>query len=154
MFNVKVCLLLIISVLAAACSPTGSDSTNIVISDLAGLWNSSENHGANTDVIYTRITSGGEIIEYDYDGDDVDKGLNCYQIDSGTIKPVEANRFSVTAEMHSNNQFEVELEMLDNGHALKIYFLDSDDPSKTLNSQIWTREPDISLLDSEPSCKK
>ena len=41
------------------------------MSDLIGLWNSSENNGVKTDVIYTRVTSGGSIIEYDFDGDEV-----------------------------------------------------------------------------------
>jgi len=47
----------------------------------------------------------------------------------------------------------VELELLDAGQALKIYFMDKEIPSKTLRSQIWTREPDTSILDDEPSCK-
>ncbi len=124
------------------------------MSDLTGLWNSSENKGAKTDVIYTRVTSGGAIIEYDFDGDEVDNGLQCYQIDSGSVKKIGANRFLVTADMHANKQFEVELELLDAGNALKIYFLDPDDPSKTLKSQIWTRVADERLLDNEPSCRE
>ncbi len=158
MFNVKIYLLFIVSILNIACSPTGSDSNRVELSDLVGMWNSSENHGANSDVIYTRITNDGGIIEYDFDGDEVDLGLNCYQIDSGSVKPLAAplaaNRFLVTADMHAGKQFEIEVELLDNGHALKIYFLDSDNPAKTIKSQIWTREADASILDNEPSCRK
>lgn len=137
----------------SACSPTGTDPSQVKISDLVGLWDSSESAGTKSDVIYTRITSDGAIVEYDFDGDDIDKGLNCYQIDSGSVKHVEANHFLITADMHERNQFKVELELLDAGHALKIYFLDSNDPTKTLKSQIWTRITDETLLDDEPSCR-
>jgi hypothetical protein len=135
-----------------ACTQSGHDIHAVALTDLVGLWNSSETQGSQQDIIYTRISSSGDIIEYDYDGDDVDQGLNCYQVDTGSIQWQEANRFLITADMHSIKQFIVELELLDNGHALKIYFLDNDDPTKTLNSQIWTREADVSILDKEPSC--
>jgi hypothetical protein len=110
--------------------------------------------------MYTRISSNGDIIEYDFDGDEVDKGLNCYQINSGSLKYIDANRFLIMTDMRANKQFEVELELLDDGHALKIYFLDSDDldgdsdRSETLRSQIWTRMPDDSVLENEPSCRQ
>ncbi len=146
-------LVLLIMIPISACSPTGSNSTQVEMSDLIGLWNSSENNGAKTDVIYTRVTSGGSIIEYDFDGDEVDNGLQCYQIDSGSVKKIGANRFLVTAELHANKQFEVELELLDAGNALKVYFPDPDDPSITLKSQIWTRVADETLLDDEPPCR-
>lgn len=138
-----------------ACSPGGYDSTDIKMDDIIGLWNSSE----NDDVMYTRIAANGDILEYDYDGDDVDQGLSCYQIESGSIKHIEANRFLVMTDMHDNKQFEIELELLDAGHALKVYFLSGDDTAgennstKVSRSQIWTRESDISKLDQEPSCR-
>jgi len=153
-------LLIFAAILTAACSPTGSDPTVVTMTDLIGLWDSSVTHGLQKDVMYTRITSNGDIIEYDFDGDEADKGLNCYLVDSGSVKPVEKNRFLVIAEMHANRQYEVELELLDNGHALKIYFLDSDDQdsdgdvTETVKSQIWTRIRDESILEYEPSCNK
>lgn len=151
--------LVFIVVFIAACSPTGSDPTRVEVSDLVGLWNSSETSNARKDVMYTRIHRNGGILEYDFDGDAVDQGLSCYQIDSGSIKHIEANRFLITAEMHANKQYEVEMELLDNGYALNVYFLDSDDKdsdgdrAEIVESQIWTRERDESLLDKEPSCK-
>ena len=147
-------LVFLIILYAGACSPTGNNSTQVEMSDLVGLWNSSEKKGAKTDLIYTRITSDGSIIEYDFDGDEVDRGLECYQVDSGSVKSLGKNHFLVTAEMHTNKQFEVELELLDAGNALKIYFLDPDDPAVTQKSQIWTRVADERLLDNEPSCSK
>ena len=152
-YNSRGYLVFLMMISICACSPTGSNSTQVEMSDLIGLWNSSENKGAKTDVIYTRVTSGGAIIEYDFDGDEVDDGLKCYQIDSGSVKKIGANRFLVTADMHVNKQFEVELELLDAGNALNIVFLDPGDPSITLKSQIWTRVADESLLDDEPSCR-
>ncbi len=150
--NLRNYLLLLTMVSISACSPVGNNSTQVEISDLVGLWDSSEKQGLKTDIIYTRVTSDGSIIEYDFDGDEVDNGLSCYQIDSGSVKSLGANHFLVTADMHVNEQFEVELELLDAGNALKIYFLDSDDISITLNSQIWTRVADETLLDNEPAC--
>jgi len=123
------------------------------MSDLIGLWNSSENAGAKIDVIYTRVTSDGSIIEYDFDGDEADSGLKCYQVDSGSVKNIGANRFLVTADMHANKRFEVEMELLDAGNALQVVFFDPDDPSMILKSQIWTRVADEALLDNEPSCR-
>ena len=152
-FDLRGHLLLLLLISISACSPTGSDPTHVEMSDLTGLWNSSENKGGKTDVIYTRVTSDGSIIEYDFDGDEVDDGLKCYHIDSGSIKDIGANRFLVTADMHAKKQFEVELELLDAGNALKIYFPDPDDRSITLKSQIWTRVADEALLDDEPSCR-
>jgi hypothetical protein len=137
----------------SACSPTGSNSTQVEMSDLIGLWNSSENKGAKTDVIYTRVSSDGSIIEYDFDGDEVDNGLNCYQIVTGSVKNIGANHFMVSVDMHANKQFEVELELLDAGNALNIVFLHPENSTLALESQIWTRIADETLLDDEPSCR-
>ncbi len=147
-------LIIFALMLMTACAPGGGSSTQVEVSDLVGLWNSSEKQGAKTDVIYTRITSDGSIIEYDFDGDEVDNGLACYQIYSGSVKSLGKNRFLVSADMHSNKQFELELELLDAGHALKIYFIDSQNSAITLKSEIWTRIADVGMLDDEPSCQK
>lgn len=145
--------------LLVSCSPPSGDDSRAEMSDLVGLWNSSEIIKNKTDIMYTHISSAGGIIEYDYDGDEVDKGLNCYQIDTGHVKPLQGSRFLVTTDMHANTQFEVELELLDAGNALKIYFIDSNDidgdgdRAETYESQIWTRESDSSILENEPACK-
>lgn len=160
MFINKKHFFILLIFLAAGCSPSGSDPTKVELSDLVGLWDSSVNHGPLVDVMYTRISANGDIIEYDFDGDEADQGLDCYLIDSGSIKLIEKNRFLVTAEMHANRQYEVELEMLDNGYALKVYFLDTEDQDndgdrdETVSSQIWTRVSDESLLAKEPSCRQ
>jgi len=150
MFAIRLFFLIVLPLLTASCSSNQSDS--ISVNELVGLWNSSENVNGKADVIYTRVNSDGSIIEYDFDGDDVDKGLNCYQIVTGSFTALSGNRFLIDVDMHDNKQFEVELEILDAGHALKIYFMGKETPSKTLKSQIWTRESDTSILDSEPSC--
>lgn len=152
-YDLRCYLVFLIMISISACSPTGSNSKQVEISDLIGLWNSSENAGAKIDVIYTRVTSDGSIIEYDFDGDEADHGLKCYQVDSGSVKNIGANRFLVTADMHANKRFEVEMELLDAGNALQIVFFDPDDPSIIVKSQIWTRVADEALLDNEPSCR-
>ena len=146
-------LVFLMMISISACSPTGSNPTQVEMSDLIGLWNSSERKGAKTDVIYTRVSSDGSIIEYDFDGDEVDNGLNCYQIVSGSVKNIGANHFLVSVDMHANKQFEVELDLLDAGNALKIVFLNPDNSTLALESQIWTRIADETLLDDEPSCR-
>jgi len=155
----SITLLMPLVILLAACSPAGQDVTRVEMKDLVGLWNSSETVGMKQDKMYTRITSSGSIIEYDYDGDAVDQGLDCYQVNTGTLKQVEGNHYIVTTDMLVTEQFDVELEWLDAGHALKVYVLDSNDQdgdgdtTETIGSQIWTREADDSILDNEPSCK-
>jgi len=145
--------------LLVACSPAGQDVTQVEMKDLVGLWNSSETVGMKQDKMYTRITSSGSIIEYDYDGDSVDQGLDCYQVNTGTLKQVGGNHYIVTTDMLVTKQFDVELEWLDAGNALKVYVLDTNDQdgdgdvAETIDSQIWTREADDSILDNEPSCK-
>jgi len=150
--KIRLFTLLTVSLLTLSCSPT-NDGVTVSLDDLVGLWNSSENVDGKIDTIYTRVTSDGAIIEYDFDGDDVDQGLSCYQVVTGSVKAMSGNRFMVDVDMHENKQFEVELELLDAGQALKIYFMDKETPTKTLKSQIWTRESDPSILDKEPSCK-
>ncbi len=111
------------------CSSSDNESVQknqVTISHLVGLWNSSEKQGAKADIMYTRISSTGDIVEYDFDGDEVDQGLNCYHINSGKIIPIKDNIFTITTDMHKGQTFEVELELLDAGHALKIYFMKRD----------------------------
>ena len=100
------------------------------------------------------MTSDGAIIEYDFDGDEVDAGLKCYQVDTGALSNITDNRFLVTTDMHADKKFEVELEWLDAGHALKVYFLDKKEPEKISKSQIWTRVADESILENEPPCRR
>jgi hypothetical protein len=154
MFGVKHFLLLPAAMLIIACSPKGADPTQVELSELVGLWDSSEKKGAKTDLIYTRVSSEGAIIEYDFDGDEVDAGLKCYQVDTGALSNIADNRFLVTTDMHADKKFEVEIEWLDAGNALKIYFLDKKEPGKISRSQIWTRVADESILDNEPSCRR
>jgi hypothetical protein len=154
MFGIKQLILLAAAILMMACTPMGSDPTQVELSDLAGLWDSSENNGAKKDLIYTRVSAAGAIIEYDFDGDEVDAGLKCYQVDTGAISKIVDNRFLVTTDMHADRKFEVELEWLDAGNALKVYFIDENDPEKITSSQIWTRVADESILDDEPPCRR
>ena len=154
MFEVKHFILLSAAMLIMACSPKGADPTQVELPDLVGLWDSSEKKGAQTDLIYTRVTSDGAIIEYDFDGDEVDAGLKCYQVDTGALSNITDNRFLVTTDMHADKKFEVELEWLDAGHALKVYFLDKKEPEKISKSQIWTRVADESILENEPPCRR
>jgi len=155
----SVAAIISVSMMVTACAPSGQDVTQVEMKDLVGLWNSSETVGMKPDKMYTRISSSGSIIEYDYDGDAVDQGLDCYQVNTGTLKQVDGNHYLVTTDMLVTKQFDVELEWLDAGNALTVYVLDTNDhdgdgdKTETIDSQIWTREADDSILDNEPSCK-
>ena len=153
--------LLLLLTMLVACNSSEDEIQHVTISNLVGLWDSSEKNEAKTDVMYTRISSTGDIIEYDYDGDELDKGLNCYQINTGKIIPIKESFFLITNDMQKDQKFEVELELLDSGHALKIYFLGSSDESaqssdgkNIKSSQIWTRMRNSSALDNESSCSE
>jgi len=177
----KSCILVLLTSVMLSCSSNENESVKnnqVTISNLVGLWNSSEKNGAKMDVMYTRISSTGDIIEYDFDGDEVDQGLNCYHINSGKIISLKDNLFTITTDMHNGQTFEIELEILDAGHALKIIFLkgagskggvlsgrdvedNSSDESgsgestgagELMSSQIWTRMRNSSVLENEPSC--
>ncbi|HHO59530.1 MAG TPA: hypothetical protein ENJ64_04755, partial [Thiotrichales bacterium] len=65
--------------------------------------------------MYTRITPGGDIIEYDYDGDAADRGLDCYAVETGIVRHLDGNVFLVSAEMHDAMAFKVQLTLLDEG---------------------------------------
>ena len=92
-------ILLLLLTMLIACNSSEDEIKHVNISNLVGLWDSSEKDGAKTDVMYTRISSTGEIIEYDYDGDELDKGLSCYQINTGKIIPIKENFFRITNDM-------------------------------------------------------
>ncbi len=147
------CLLVLGVLLMSACSQSGNGSNQVEIEHLIGLWNSSENKSGKSDIIYTRISSDSTIVEYDFDGDAFDQGLECYQVNTGSLKAVGANRFLVKADMHNDKQFMVELELLDAGHALIINFLGEKKPRIILKSQIWTKMADDNFLENEPSCR-
>ena len=180
-YGFKYYILLLVLPIMSGCDSTENEASNkvrqVTISNLVGLWDSSERKAGKVDVIYTRVSSTGDIIEYDFDGDESDKGLNCYQVNTGKIIPVEDNFFIVTSDMHAEKEFNVELELLDAGHALKIYFLNNENgavpaddvsdkagsdsvaqkhimSSHTRSSQIWTRMRSSSVLNKEPSCSQ
>ena len=150
---INVLLLVLVLNLTIACSPTGYDPTHVGMSDLAGLWDSSEKSGSKTDVIYTRVTSSGAVIEYDFDGDAVDQGLKCYIVDTGALKNIVANRYLVTTDMHAGKQFEVEFELLDAGHALKVYYLDADDPANVAAASAHKNVRPVDRLSQRSCCE-
>ena len=69
LFTVRGYLIFSILIFITACSPPSSDPTHVEMSDLIGLWDSSENKAGKTDVIYNRITRDGAILENDFDAE-------------------------------------------------------------------------------------
>ena len=118
-----------------ACSPAGNEVTDVKIFNLVGLWNSSEKGGSKVDVMYTRISSNGDIIEYDFDGDEIDQGLQCYQVNIGNMRHIDASRYQIIIDIQDNKVFEVDLEVLDAGHALQVSFIGSKDSENVEHQQ-------------------
>jgi len=65
-------------VLLAGC---GSDDqgTPAALDDIVGVWDQSESYGQTFDEWYFVIRENGELVDYDYQGDSVDMGENCYE---------------------------------------------------------------------------
>jgi hypothetical protein len=88
----------LISLLLAACGGGGSSGGQDVtsLSQLAGVWDFSE--GTN-DVWYIYFDQNGNVSDYDYQGDTVDNGADCYKADVNwdTITHVSGNTFRSTS---------------------------------------------------------
>lgn len=57
---------------------TGGTEGSSDLSAIAGLWDVTEDIDGLEDVFYTEIFADGNIILWDYDGDEFDAGENCY----------------------------------------------------------------------------
>lgn len=78
---------------------TGGEGTND-LSAVAGLWDASEVEDGLLDVFYVEIFSDGNVISYDYLGDEYDAAENCYEY------------FSFTGENLGNNQYRFNGEVI------------------------------------------
>ncbi len=150
-------------VLVSACSPDCCHQEK-PLSKYAGLWDSSVRKAEGVDRIYTRIATNGDTIEYDFDGDSVDKGLDCYTVETGSIQQDTDNYFIVKADMHEHVEFKVALRLLDAGKQLKVTYLQpvstgsgdfagSSSAGFVPYAQVWTRVVDDRFSQNEPSCK-
>jgi hypothetical protein len=88
-----------ILLLLAACGggSSGSGGQDVTsLSQLAGVWDYSE--GGN-DVWYIYFDQNGNVSDYDYQGDTVDNGADCYDADVNwdTITHISGNTFRSTS---------------------------------------------------------
>lgn len=141
------------------CEPEneGGDSA-ASIDDFVGLWNSSISTETGEDIIYTRIMRNGDIVEYDFDGDSVDKGLDCYSVETGSLHPLTQHTFVIRADMHEHIEFAISLKLTDNGQALELRRLEPMH-EKSVDTferppETWHRVRDDLFLSNEPSCQK
>jgi hypothetical protein len=95
--NIRFILIAFLTFFLVSCGGGGdgtSDSSRDVtsISGLAGVWDYSE---GTDDVYYIYIDQSGNLSEYDYQGDTVDNGADCYlaNINATTISHVSGNTF-------------------------------------------------------------
>lgn len=68
-----------------------SGTSNVTLPDMVGVWDSSFGNDEN----YTKFEAGGSYVDFDYQGDAVDMGQNCYEVSSGTIEDLGNGRFSL-----------------------------------------------------------
>lgn len=75
--------------------PTG---TSPELQAIAGLWNNSvaQSDGGAIDVFYLEITAAGAWNNFDYRGDNVDQGANCYVLNTGQISSRSGSAYRVT----------------------------------------------------------
>lgn len=103
---------------------TDETSTSGPASEIAGLWDSTLNAGDQffEDVIYVNITPSGVFTDYNFQGDVVDAGDNCYTVFSTTPTPLGNNQFQF-------NFFGRELvqTFTRNGDTLTVEYVDFDD---------------------------
>jgi len=141
----------------ACCGPEDEEVDSVgKIEDFVGLWNSSTNSEAGEDIIYTRIMHNGDIIEYDFDGDSIDKGMDCYTVETGYLYQLFENVFMVEVDMHQDIHFKIALKLLNQGRQLEVYHLqpiaDNSDASFTPYAEIWRRVDNDIFLNEEPTC--
>lgn len=143
--------------LQIACAPVccKNPSPQNSFDKYSGLWDSSVIRGDKTDVMYTRITANGDIVEYDYDGDAVDKGLDCYTVETGQLISQAANTFRVSVDMHKNKVLNIRLTLLDDKQRLQVEFLViKNEEISVTRREIWKRVEDKTFLDTEPTCHR
>ena len=65
---------------------------------ISGLWNNSlaEEDSGDIDVFYLEITATGLWNNYDYRGDNVDLGANCYLVSTGQVSSLGGTNYRVT----------------------------------------------------------
>jgi hypothetical protein len=95
--NIRITIIAFLSFFLASCGGGDGDGSNASrdvtsISEMVGVWDFSE--GTN-DVYYIYIDQSGNVSEYDYQGDTVDNGPDCYlaYINITRISHVSGNTF-------------------------------------------------------------
>ncbi|UDL06949.1 hypothetical protein [Marinobacter sp. CA1] len=64
-------------------------TSDLTLADITGVWDS----GAGNDEVYTVFKGDGTYVSYDYMGDAVDMGSNCYEIESDTLTDLGNGQF-------------------------------------------------------------
>jgi len=141
----KIFAVTILSLLLAACGSSGEGSNENVISsdstpslfEISGVWDASEVRGQLIDVRYLVIYSGGFIATFDYEGDSVDQGENCYRRTIDKIADHGFGDFEITSELEGKYFIKAELS----GNELTL--IDVNEVSK--------KYPELTLLESDLS---
>ncbi len=91
-------ILIFIFSLTSCGSDSGGGSSSVnSLSDIARVWDWSDNYGNGiVDEYYIHFSESGSVSGYDYDGDNYDQGSDCYYIDRNwdTITHVSGNTFN------------------------------------------------------------
>jgi hypothetical protein len=64
-------------------------TSGVTLADITGVWDS----GVGDDEVYTVLKADGTYISYDYMGDAVDMGANCYDVETDSITDLGSGQF-------------------------------------------------------------
>jgi hypothetical protein len=94
-------------------------TSDLTLADLVGVWDS----GFGDDEIYTVFKSDGTYVDYDYMGDSVDMGQNCYEVEESTITDLGNGQFRIGNDRFGTFYFAGNSLAFEAPEA--IYFLDT-----------------------------
>ena len=153
---VRALLLAALSAVAISLAGCGGSSCCLapvsIPANIRGWWDSSLDTPRGRDVIYTHISREGGFIQYDYDGDAVNRGLDCFTVQTGRLLPAEQNTWLVQPDTASAPVFFLRLAPASDGHGMRVEFLDGRSRQRVLRTQQWRRLRDTRVVENEPAC--
>ncbi len=117
----------IFNIFLVACGGSNSSGSSSAtsLSDIVGVYDNALIENQAVDESYIVIKQDGQFIEYDYQGDSFDLGLNCYVIVDTMITDLGAGRF----ELSDDTGFSLEVGIT---HTENSFTLSFDNTSETL----------------------
>ena len=90
-----------------ACGSSDDNGSDASLSDLLGVWDVSTTYPEGTDEWYIVIKPSGIIVNYDYMGDTIDNGPNCYEQFDYTLVDLGGGAFVLTDDFGGSDNINV-----------------------------------------------